>query len=142
MMKYEKVNNNFIPKDGKANDKKLTLEALEDEKQNLIQEKQSLEYIIENYKEEINNLKYNYENIQKEMECLKLSTLPSNDKYQEFGMIKKDSLNNNTLSSETTILKDNIAKLNKINLQLKGEIDSYKQHTQVLYFLLLILILL
>lgn len=142
MMKYEKVNNNFIPKDGKANDKKLTLEALEDEKQNLIQEKQSLEYIIENYKEEINNLKYNYENIQKEMECLKLSTLPPNDKYQEFGMIKKDSLNNNTLSSETTILKDNIAKLNKINLQLKGEIDSYKQHTQVLYFLLLILILL
>lgn len=142
MMKYEKVNNNFIPKDGKANDKKLTLEALEDEKQNLIQEKQSLEYIIENYKEEINNLKYNYENIQKEMECLKLSTLASNDKYQEFGMIKKDSLNNNTLSSETTILKDNIAKLNKINLQLKGEIDSYKQHTQVLYFLLLILILL
>lgn len=144
MMKYEKVHNNFIPKEEKKEKTidKQYLKTLENDNQQLINEKNTLLAEIENYKQQIDLME---EKILKKDEMIRnteYSLLELNKEIQKYNELKNDLDRIDTLKNEAESLKNQVKTLNESNIALSEEIESYRQHVQSLYLILLVLALL
>lgn len=141
MMKYESVNHNFIPKEQKIKETS-NVRSLEEENRLLTEEKDRLLLTIENLQQQVNGFEEAL--IQKEEQLVftkdTISSLEENiGKYE---VLKDDLTKVDNLKVEMNQLNSQITRLNKENHALNEEIESYRQHVQTLYLILLILAIL
>lgn len=148
MMKYEITSHNFIPKKQKIA-RPLDVKSLDQENILLKEEKNRLIETLEDIQQQISVIEEELNNKEKELVLSKDTILSLEDNLGKYEMLKDDlnkvdslKLEINTLNSQINRLNKENLTLNKEKLSLNEEIESYKQHVQTLYLILLILALL
>lgn len=136
MMKYEKLNHNFIPKEEKSI-ALLDMKTLKEKNQVLMDKNMELLSTIEKYKYDIKTLKEELNNKQQKPIIAKNTVESSEEKD-----IKKKLNEIESFKAKIDTLNNEMQGLNKENAILKEDLQSYQQHIQMLYLLLLIIVIL
>lgn len=136
MMKYEKLNHNFIPKEEKSI-ALLDMKTLKEKNQVLMDKNMELLSTIEKYKYDIKTLKEELNNKQQKPIIAKNTVESSEEKD-----IKKKLNEIESFKAKIDTLNNEVQGLNKENAILKEDLQSYQQHIQMLYLLLLIIVIL
>ena len=135
MMTYHQVNSTFIPKSTDAepcSDIEITIE----DNLELIKENDELLSKLKAYESKINELEKNIKSKKQEMRSYNNIIVKLEEEIKEL----KDIGNKNDFT-EVESLNSNIVRLQDENNNLKRELASQKEHTQLLYILIIILVI-
>lgn len=138
MMKYEKLYNNFIPKEERKTNV-LDIKSLEEKNHLLTEENHRLQTTLESYKQQFNNLELDIKDKEKEIMNAKNSISFLENDIEKFQLLKDDLHKVDTLKSELNSLNSHVTRLNQENATLAEEVESYRQQVQMLYLIILVL---
>ncbi len=135
MMTYHQVNSTFIPKSTDTEpclDTEITIE----DNLELIKENEDLLAKLKTYESKISELEKNIKSKKQEMHSYNNIIVKLEEEIKEL----KDIGNKNDFT-EVESLNSNIIRLQDENNRLKKELASQKEHTQLLYILIIILVI-
>ncbi len=135
MMTYQQANSTFLPKSKDEQpylNKQLALET------NLITLKENEELLskIDEYKNKINELEKKIESKTQEMHSYNNLIVTLEEEIKDL----KDKKNKNDCTQIET-LNNNIIKIQEENIKLQEQLTAQKEHAQLLYVLMMILVI-
>lgn len=135
MMKYQQSNSVFVPKETQNED--VLQSSIFFETESILDENQKLSSIIKIMEDKISDLENNLKEKKQELSFLNDSIINlEKELYNSLG----DNISKNSIETEETILSmDNIK---NENIKLKEELNTQKEHAQLLYILIIALTIL